>query len=1169
MRFATSVAIVLVATMARALAQSSGCTSSITYIEFPNSACEVSTEEPPTLTETLASEVISLNTCCPNLVGGQDDARRLFGLAPSDTLNSRALQTDETCRQVIVRTPYCDLEQGTGCTAESSELEIELAFDYSAVTSEETCCSECFCWGDPRCSSFDGTRANWIVCDDRRRSNCRHGPQRCSNQLDPWGDSCEFVKRTRQGTDNPWEGWDTDGSPCQSTRMYDGTEFPSMEFFSGDDFEVNLVLGERGVTEQVDLTVGSDTFSLTASACLADTSASVWTTDASNIPDTWTVTTESSQRVMWSVQNTGASVFTDILCQRTVGERSRLDVTLRYPTAGDSPDDEFTGFCVTGVISEDEKGTGTLSIEDDDKCLRMEIGGCLEACKALVDPTCVEENYDANVLKWCEENDYSGVTPAIGSDEECVERIKENCEESGFSWAQIVCQIDNMNGDGSGYDEDGYLRCLQDIEDFTWFQYVKDRPSFEVTSATTQTPTECIADVTEYNETKSNTCEIGVQVQSFNDDTSTWEDEFFIPSTLPPCDGIAKVNGTVFPNLMVRPIRLAQCESIQSECATSNNCLPTNGFTAQIEYRQIEECPTPAPTPVPEPTCYDCEEFAENQSPQVCQSSTEDFVQIGTCETCCEPDDEDDLPELSEWGYCRTQETIRPYCDADNDDEKAYCRKLKNKRNRVTLDINISYANPNEEPYSCCRDCSIYGDPEMTPFTATGNNLAIDAWIICDGREIPGDGSTCPIKSTTCGLEKDHDGNYCVYNETRASMLTDQSDIGAVGSPCQANPLSGEAVMEVYTTADNMFSINAVLGERAVVTETRLTVDGDTVSLVASECFGDAGSGWSDELSNSLTDVSYDAVDQRSTNRGAERTWKLTYQESIFIQITCLKMIGQKGGAKGVVGYRMNIDHIIDIDEERATSEDSTGYCPKGVVDFQLSTPTDTSDGSVFAECTWQQWSEGLTMAKALVGTATTSAQILDAITEWCQTANTNEDTPEACYDDIVDGRTNYNVIGRRWAKRYCRAISSNRPSGMSVAGWIDNCYADIREETFGIVSYVESYGTGEKNTINTCLSNPTYTTSDDTCTEGIHVEHYDTSAEDWVQSFFVPSTNLPCDGIITVKYADYPELFTNKIRFRQCDQPANNGCTLAESCMPAQGFDILYRFSQPAAVCN
>mmetsp|Transcript_9394 Transcript_9394/g.18600 ORF Transcript_9394/g.18600 Transcript_9394/m.18600 type:complete len:1185 (+) Transcript_9394:88-3642(+) len=1178
MNLVSSVVVLLLASVASANAQSSGCVSSTTALTLESQACSDSTVA--SAAEASVVGPASVDSCCPNLVA-DTEARRLLGLNSKALSGARSLQSADTCRIVETTNAYCDLDSDSGCEAENANLELAFTFSYETVTSDELCCAKCDCWGDPRCTAFDGSRDNWIICDDRRASNCQHGPTRCHKHRDPWGNRCEYVRRTRVPDSDDaqpwWYSWEQSGSPCQSTAIWEGTMFPTMVMYDGQDQVLNLTLGERGIIASVAVTEASGAiYTLTSEDCLSKSSASSWTSsDSSSIPDTWTVTVESDTRVRWNIQNDAATVYTTILCQATSDYRSRLDINLQIPTAGDSTNPDSEGFCATGSISEDSKGTGTLSISQDDMCLRSEVGSCVEACKALVDTTCLEENLEENVRYWCQMNDYTGVTPTINSTEECVSRIvmEENCNETAYNWADIVCQIDNMNSDKTSYDESGYQKCLGDIEDNTWFQYVMDRPTYTVVSSDSA-PTECISDVTEYNTTKSSDCAVGVQVQSYDSSSDSWVDEFFIPVEYPPCNDLLNISGSDYPDLMTRPIRFIQCESIQAQCAVENSCLPTNGFEVEATYT-MEFCPDVTLTPTPSPTviirgetCYECVESTESQQPQICVTEST-YQELGTCDTCCEAASEETTPPLTEYGYCRSQETTRPYCNMSNSEEAAYCNELETSNG--LLEIQIDYFDAEETPTNCCKDCAVYGDPEMTSFADTSLTLNISAWIICDGRSIKTNGDACPIEEDQCTQELDHDGNACYYNTTRANLLTDQSNIGAIGSPCQANPASGDATMELYTIPSGDFSINILLGERAVVTEARFTVSGDVYTLVSSDCFNDAGSGWTSDPTSVFTNVTYDSEDVRSTTRGAERTWSFLYDESIYVQITCIKMIAQGGDAQGITGYRMNIDHIIDTDLDRTEDSSATGYCPTDVVDYMNATVTDTSDGSVFNVCTWQQWSQALTLAKALVSTASTTAQIKEAVQTWCDTANvfqTYSDPASKCYSTIVGKSSDYSKIGSRWAIQYCNAINSNR-GDLTATQWRNRCTSQIEEETFGIVNYVETYGTGAMDTDNTCSSNPTYSVSDNVCEQGIFVEYYDDDTSEWVEEFFIPALNMPCSGVVSASYSDHPNLFTNNIRFRQCDQQANNGCSLAFSCQSAQGYSVSYKYSQDSSVCS
>lgn len=1154
-------------------AQVEGCNATTNQLTLDYLACENGLGS--TLPSSSAVGPVIFETCCPNVAAGES-WRLLWGSNNHET-SFRTLQLAETCRITEITNAYCDVGQDSGCEVQYANLELEFNFLYERLTSDDLCCSSCVCWGDPRCTAFDGSRDNWVICDDRRAGDCQHGPVRCHNQKDPWGNQCEYVRRTRVPDSNAtqpwWYNWDESGSPCQSKSIWEGTALPTMVMYDGYGQVTTLTLGERGIITGVTIVQNGVNYTLSSATCLSDFSASAWiSSDFSNIPDKWAVVLESSTRIRWNIQNLDGTTSTSILCLATSDYRTRLDVDLKIPNGG-AGNLSGEGFCITGNIQENSKGTGTLNITQDDLCLRRELGSCIEACKALVDASCEDANLEENVNVWCTFNDYTGVTPAINSIGECVSRIfsEENCNETSFQWADIICQIDNMNADKTGYSESGYQMCLTNIADNTWFQYVADRPAYSIPSLDV-IPAECIADVQEYNRSKPYMCAVGVQVQSFNNLTSVWEDEFFIPVDYSPCDNFLNISGVDFPNLMTRPIRFKQCESIQSECAMENSCLPTNGFQVKATY-SMEYCPPPTPSPTESPIgteggCYECLQQPRSQRPEICATENQ-FYELGSCETCCVPAENETLPVLNENGYCRYQETSRPYCNMSNNEEAAYCAQLKT--GGGLLEIQIQYSDAEDAPTTCCRDCAVYGDPEMTSFADTTLSLNISAWIICDGRVIQDSDDACPIEEEQCTKELDQDGNRCYYNTTRAALLTDQSNIGAVGSPCQANPNSGEATMELYTIPDGDFSFFILLGERAVITESRFVIAGEYITLVSSECFGEAGSGWTNDPSSFFTDVTYDASDVRSTPRGAERTWSFVYDNTIYVQITCIKMVAQGGDAQDITGYRMNIDHIIDSDLERSGSDNATGFCPTSAIDYMNASVTDTSKGSVFNVCTWQQWSQALTLAKALVSTATTASQINEAIQTWCETANvfqTSSNPEVECYSAITGTNADSESIGFRWTVQYCNAISNNR-GDISVSQWRNRCTSQIKEETFGIVNFVETYGTGAKDTDNTCSSNPSYKLSSNVCQEGIFVEYFDAEISDWTEEFFVPALNLPCNGTIAVTYTEHPNLFTNMIRFRQCDQPANNGCSLAYSCKSAQGFSIMYRFSQDESICE
>eukprot|EP00512_Aurantiochytrium_limacinum_P002954 CAMPEP_0171505256 /NCGR_PEP_ID=MMETSP0958-20121227/12125_1 /TAXON_ID=87120 /ORGANISM="Aurantiochytrium limacinum, Strain ATCCMYA-1381" /LENGTH=171 /DNA_ID=CAMNT_0012041387 /DNA_START=64 /DNA_END=576 /DNA_ORIENTATION=+ len=163
-------AVLLLAIASRSAAQSDGCTLSSTQLTLESFAC--SEENEPLSASTSTVGPASVETCCPNINAGSDSRRLLDSLMNISKLSmseARKLQSSDLCRTVQISDAYCD-ESSTGCNPDDAVLKLDFSFAYEAVASEELCCSACVCWGDPRCTSFDGSRANWIICDDRRAS---------------------------------------------------------------------------------------------------------------------------------------------------------------------------------------------------------------------------------------------------------------------------------------------------------------------------------------------------------------------------------------------------------------------------------------------------------------------------------------------------------------------------------------------------------------------------------------------------------------------------------------------------------------------------------------------------------------------------------------------------------------------------------------------------------------------------------------------------------------------------------------------------------------------------------------------------------------------------------------------------------------------------------------
>jgi len=1143
-----------------ASAQEPSCISTQRRLQLEEQAC------PPVGPSVETLGPVTVDSCCPAVTPGQDDDQRRQLEGTNSNNFMRALQGPETCRSVEISQPYC-VPESSGCNPNKTKINLDFVFDFFEVNSADLCCQECFCWGDPRCTSFDRTRQEWIVCDDRRPSDCLHKPGLCNSITDHLGETCEFVRRTRKkknGAVEPfiYKGFKKSGSPCQSTSIYEGTgPFPTMVMFERDGIEIVLTLGDRGVTKSVDFTTGSlGTFTIESDLCIetgdeANAAELVWSNDMNNaVPSTWTVSKVGSE-IVWEVHSEDFSVFANLTCAKTNDFRTRIDVSVRQPVGAVDDQSIFQdpnnpgGFCFSGRIA--EATPSTLTKRESEECLLKEIGGCLEACKAVVNPQCNDDNLEAYIRQWCRETDLSGVSPPLNEDE-CFELItmEEDCDKTSKNWANLVCQLDFPDDDQQDA-ESGFAKCIMTIEDFTWNDYVDMREPFAI-----QTPQEgeCVDDPTKYPKSKPDECAVGAEVQYFVDGEG-WVTAFFIPVDMPPCDNLLEIHGAVFPELVLNPIRIAQCESIEARCLNVNKCLPTNGFTVNFEFETFE---------CAEPSCYNCELFEEGVKPKVCDFG-DDFKPLGNCSQCCEPDIGEN-PPVAEQGRCRNQRTLHPYCDESEEPDR--CDLLKESG---MLEFKINYLPPDTKPENCCLECSAYGDPELTSFKSDGLQ-ELDAYIICDGRR-KGRRQRCPITENTCEEELDHEGRTCFFNQTKADLIGNTySNIGAIGSPCEINFLSSKAVMNLYTvTTGDQYELNVTLGERAVIDDVKIVTSSGTFVLDAERCFGDPMLAWDGDVFSAFEMIEFDTEDQLANPRGAERGWKLTDPETgIFVGLTCIKMIALDGPpeSEGIVGYRINVNSIIESDDMRGLN--GTGYCPTGIIDFQKGTVTDTSDGSVFDECTWQRWPQALTLCKALLNPGCTIRQVPKKVKKWCKTANVMNDEAnpaDACKDTILAG-ANLEEIGANWAVQYCMAISNNRPDTHSLDQWMIQCLGEINENTFGIDAQIQMFGRGERNSANTCQENPMYGLQDDVCERGIFVE-YEQSEGVWVEAFFVPYTQLPCDGIVKVSASDFEELFTNPIRFRQCQQVAGNGCALDATCLPAQGYSIEYKFSQAEEVCE
>ncbi|GBG24119.1 Hypothetical Protein FCC1311_003372 [Hondaea fermentalgiana] len=1076
------------------------------------------------------SPLLSTDTCCGTASSG--------GSQGSSTLVNE-------CRDIYTNAAYCTSD----CESLDENDELVIYLEMESTTADDTCCRSCKCVGDPDCMAFDGTRASWVLCDGRAKG-CKMKEKICLKQVDHLGNACQWLK-----DDESWESFDLSGSPCQPDFALSG--YPTMTMYSKGDFLVNLTLGERGIIRELTVADGSgETYALGAASCFQYDPRTVsgfnqiskaWTASSGSIPRTWTVSTPNDVEILWRVVDDDTGIVIEAACTQAPGSSTqRIDVQRLYAvSSSDLSTDEETGFCVSGTIDRglaSIKYSGTDDFAFQQKCLAKSLPELLSTCKAIIGLECTPYSLNSYIRYWCENADIAN-TDLDGDVDACYQNLvtSGSSEERASKWVMYLCQLNHV---------DDVESCMTLVSQFGWTEFLSKYSNGIISSEDTDGGTDsCAADASSYTTLTGDDalCALGVFVE-YEVDDGDWEQAFFIPSTLPPCQSTLVVNGADYPELFLYPIRFRQC-SLDASCLRETGCAPSAGFSVQLEF-STDECEAELESN----ECFDAQCAMDSDlltNPQVvCGDTPSSPAEIGACESCCVTDslvNGDAIDELS----CRELITQIPFCDATSDQE--LCDTLLEESSNAMLTMQIAKNTTNMD---CCRSCAAWGDPLISSFSGEKSK-----WINCDGRN-----SKCTIKESVCLSQVDHAGNQCVYSQEAADLLLKPSDIGAYGSPCQSNvTLSGEAVLTMY--AIDGLSVSITNGERSVITRLHLQTELDTFHLDASECFADnPNDAWSSEGGAKLSASTLDVVfaDGDSEN---EKTWTIVdANTNVFIRARCIRKVATDGFTGG---YRMNIETLIDTEPERTGG---SGFCVSGAMDTGLSTIN--SAGEI---C--QENIESLVDFCQAVGSNTCqSKDVSKVVKAWCDSAANifplDPKSSDACFAYIKPSRSNSNKVLHAWQELYCEAVSSYRSTGQSVAAWVEQCVSRLQNDGFDAV--VAEYGKGSMTSsasVYCAQSASDYgmKADSDPCMPGVTVE-YRNDDGDWAELFFIPEDLPPCNGELQISAMEFPELFVHPFRVYQCELDTST-CPVDMHediyCAARQGFSVSYLYSYESSICT
>lgn len=485
------------------------------------------------------------------------------------------------CRYVTLDSPAC--KAAGRCRA------MYLSVGISTEKSTEKCCETCTCYGDPHCESFDGTIDTWVLCDARTPQGtldkCPITEKQCLKEKDHNGNQCVWLTPPK-GT--KWH-LGLMGSQC----VFNGGigPLPEMLMYKADDFELRLVLGERGIITQAKMKTNGSFFSITSQSCFDDYEAldkdpkaipwrninGVADPSATWLPRTWAYTKLPGNDIVWYIRGLKSNVGVNIRCTRTAVKTNGV---LRYGPPRLNIEEVVEpkklvdrvgadGFCKTNKIDKLQSTTKNTENVMNKGCAEG-IGDDIQVEQLLCSKSSIAAGSTACRAEWCKtaRTDWQACVLDIGR----------------FGWARTWCAANILETSNPALCLTGDCRqCVSDVGDFGWaaaIEYWKDA------KGGTGVDDGCVT--AEELPSEPISCQKAVSIQ-YEDPArpGTWKYYKAIPEDVELCGGSITFDSSVDPVLFSNRLRIEQCDL--SPSCLSDSCQAQSGFKANFSFKSADD----------------------------------------------------------------------------------------------------------------------------------------------------------------------------------------------------------------------------------------------------------------------------------------------------------------------------------------------------------------------------------------------------------------------------------------------------------------------------------------------------------------------------------------------------------------------------------------------------